>query len=479
MSVVSLPLSDIIPVSVIVAPLAVPGLTFNQGLIVGSSVTIPSIGANSRLRLYTSVNDMLTDGFSTSSPEYLSATLYFGQTPQPTFLWVGRQDLTAIQTVAIGASAGTGYVVGDLLTVVQGGASGGVVKVTTIGGSGAVTGVAPVDGQRGTGYAVASNLVTSAITGSGSGFTVSISTIGETALQSVTACRIAQPAWYACMFVGTAADADHEAIAGYIEAATPASTYFLTSGASSILNNTTPNLFAVLKASAYRRTWSIYSTTQSGAAPNNIYASAAAMGKAMGLNTGAPASYFDLMFKQLAGVIPEPLTQTQVNVIGGTIDRSDPGLNGNLYLYYQNGAYLWVQNGTMSSGVFFDEVLQLDMLANDCQTSGVNLLVSLPSLPLTDGGVNMMKTALAGACQRSQSRGFIAPAGKWLGVTIGSGAGSIQNGDNLPIGWTIYAPPVSTLSAGQRAARILPSFTIVLIEAGSAHSLAVSIVVQR
>lgn len=475
----SLPLSNIIPISVVVSPLAAPGLSFNQGLIVGSSPVIPTypVTANSRLRAYTSVGAMLTDGFTTTDPEYYAATLYFGQTPAPTTLWVGRQNLTAIATITVGSSGGTGYVVGDIITVVQGGASGGQLTVTTIGGSGAITGLAIIAGSQGTGYAIANNLATTG--GTGTGGEVDITAIGETALQSVTACRTAQPAWYCCSFVASAVDADYLAIAAFIEAATPQSTFFVTSGEAAILNGTSGNLFATLQSESYRRTFMMYSTTQGGAAPNNAYAACAVMGYAMGADTGAANSYFALAYKTLAGVAFEPLTQTQVNTIAGTNTGSQVGYSGNVYVDYANGSYNLVQFGTMASGVFFDEVLNLDVLSNDMQNSGVALLVSLPSLPLTDGGVTLMKNALAGACIRSQSRGFIAPSGTWTGTTIGTGSLAITSGQSLPQGFALYAPPCSTLSPGQRASRQLPPITVAVIESGSGMSLAVTINVQR
>ena len=57
----------------------------------------------------------------------------------------------------------------------------------------------------------------------------------------------------------------------FIEAATPASQFFVTSGEAAILNGTTGNLFATLMGTNYRRTFMMYSTTQGGTYPNNIY----------------------------------------------------------------------------------------------------------------------------------------------------------------------------------------------------------------
>jgi len=39
---------------------------------------------------------MLADGFTVNSSEYIAAQIYFSQTPAPQFIWIGRQDLTAI-----------------------------------------------------------------------------------------------------------------------------------------------------------------------------------------------------------------------------------------------------------------------------------------------------------------------------------------------------------------------------------------------
>lgn len=473
----SLNLSSVFNVSVTVASAAVAAPAFNQALIVGPSTVIPSQGATGRVRAYSSTSAMLTDGFQTSAPEYIAAGIYFGQSPAPTLLKVGRQDLTALYTVAVGSSAGTDYVVGDILTVSQAGASGGQVKVTTVGTGGVVTGIALVTGAQGTGYTVANGVSTTG--GTGTGAQIDITAVGESPLQAMAACRIADPDWYAGIFVGTALDADHEAIAAFIEGASPLSTYFLTTSAAAVLNNTPGNLLAVLKAAQYRRTFSIYSTTQSGSFPGNAYAAAAPAGLAMGRNTGAAGSYFDIMFKTISGVGAEPLTQSQVDSICGSNDGVTPGLNGNAIVTYNNGAYTWLQRGVTAAGFFFDEVLNLDMLAAEIQTNVANLFTASNSVPFTEAGMNMVKTVIAQACAASQERGFIAPSGVWTGPTIGTGVNAIAKGQALPKGYAMYSPTVASQSAAARGARIMPTVTVVLVEAQSGHSLTVSVQVQR
>jgi hypothetical protein len=77
-----------------------------------------------------------------------------------------------IQTAVLGNAAGTGYAVGDLLSVTQAGASGGILRVLTV-AAGLVATVEIVD--PGVNYRGASNLATVALSGSGNNaFTVTI-----------------------------------------------------------------------------------------------------------------------------------------------------------------------------------------------------------------------------------------------------------------------------------------------------------------
>ena len=82
-------------VSVSVSPVAAASPDFNQGLIIGSSTRIPTA---ERVRKYTGLAGMTSDGFLTSDPEFIAAQLYFSQVPTPPVLWDGRQDVTASET---------------------------------------------------------------------------------------------------------------------------------------------------------------------------------------------------------------------------------------------------------------------------------------------------------------------------------------------------------------------------------------------
>jgi Protein of unknown function (DUF3383) len=454
----TLPLSQIVNVIVEVSPQSPAQPTFNQGLIVGSSNVIP---ASQRVREYLSAAAMLSDGFTTNSPEYLAASFYFGQLIPPQVLWVGRQDLSAITAAILDPGfGGTGYQVGDVLTLVQVGASGGTVTVTTIGTGGAVTGIALT--TSGTGYAVATGL--SATGGHGTGAEFNITSVGESALAALTACRTANFQWWACTVLG-AVKADHQAIAAYIQSATPFGMYFYTTADADALAGTAGNIFQVLKAASYNRVYGIYATTQSGFAPNNIYASAAVMGCAMGLNTGLANSYFTFKFKTLIGVIPESLSITNITNIENN--------NGNVYLSYAN-AYTFQEQGKVANGQFADEILNLDMLSSAIQYGIMNLLTASPAVPLTDVGGTQLIGAVNEACENARQRGFLAP-GVWNGVQIIN----LSPGDPLPSGYVSQCYPYSQQTQADRQARKAQPIYTAIHESGAVHSVLIGVYVQR
>jgi Protein of unknown function (DUF3383) len=467
MSSPALPLQSIVDVTVIAGPALGNPPLFNQGIIIGPSAVIPSYGSNPRLRQYQTLSAMLTDGFTTTSPEYLAAQLYFGQSEPPNYLWVGRRDLTSLNTVIPhSGAAGTGYAVGDVIVVVQSGASQGQCEVTTIGAGGAVTGLAvftPPAGTDGTGYSTATGLATTT-TGAGTGLEVDITAVGETYLVALIACRAASSVFWGVMCCN-ATTADAEAIAPYVEAATPPTFYFHTTADTAVLNNTSGNLALTLKGDEYENTALIYSTTQSGVAPNNAYGAAALMGSVVGQNTGLPNSYFTEWGKTLIGIQPEPLSQAQVNTITGN--------NCNVYVGYAN-TYTLVTPGITPSGLYIDQVLNRAILAAAIQYAVMNLLIASPSVPQTDPGETQLIHAVNGACQAAVNTGYLAP-GTYNGV---NSVLALSPGDPLPAGYLSQAYPYSTQSLANKAARrAMPIYTVIN-EAGAVQSVVIGIVVN-
>jgi hypothetical protein len=457
MSAFPLSLSPIVDVTAVVEAGAQSASSYNVGLIVGSSGRIPTVGSNSRLRQYSSTTAMLADGFQANDPEVLAATLYFSPTPTAPAVFIGAQDQTAVKTVAVDATPGTGYVVGDILSIVQGSASGATVKVTAIGPSGAVSTVALL--TQGTGYSVTNGLATTG--GSGTGAEIDITAIGETPLEAVTACRLKNANWYGCMVCG-ATDADNEAIASYLQGATPPSIDFYASPDTSASND---SIFAQLQTQALSRAFGIASTTQSAEYPNNAYAAAAAMGVAMGLNTGLAGSNFTMAFKSLPGVAAEPLSQSQVTNLEAQ--------NANLLLTYQNG-FTFLYPGKTASGQFLDITMGLDRLLSKIQIGVMNLFVGQTAVPQTDPGEALILNVVDQACASEVTTGFIASSGVWTGNKVGK----LTAGTSLPKGYLIQAQPFATQSSGDQQARKGMPVTVSIITANAIQSISIGVTVQ-
>ncbi|WP_206923026.1 DUF3383 family protein [Alicyclobacillus suci] len=365
-------LADIVNVTVEVSAVAPAAGDLNLGLIVGPSTIISD---TERTQVYSGTDDMDSDGWTGTEPEYKAAVAYFAQNPRPNAVVIGRQDTTT----------------------------------------------------------------------------------PETPLQAVTACRASNSDWYGCYVCG-ATDADIEAIAAYIESVNPAATFFYDTQSADVASGTTPNVMSTLKDSNYQRTFGLYSSTVQ-------YSGAAAMGVAMGLNTGLANSAFTLAYKTLVGIATDDLTTTQVTNI--------KGWNGNVYTNF-GGKYNLLVQGTMADGTPFDQVLNLDTLQIDIQTAVVNALTSATKIPQTDAGVTTLVNVISSVCAQAATEGMIGP-GIWNAAPVLG----LQTGTNLPNGYIVLADTIANQSEADRAARKSPPIYACVKMSGAIEHVVIGIVVNQ
>jgi hypothetical protein len=489
----TLPLSDIVNVSVNVGPVAAVRTNFNLGLIVGQSSIISTI---IRVKTYSKLSDMTADGWTGNEPEYLAAQIYLSQSPQPNKVAIGRWQPP------------------------------------------------------------------------------------ETSVAAVTACRNANAEWYVCTVCGVAS-ADIQAVAQYIEAASPSSVYFYTTHDPNILTGTSGNIMDILSKNSIHRTLGQFSTNNiqasgyevggSGAAtdihsgtanefqiavdgdatshtvtltlanctsgsaiaaeiqkqinsiggsvysnvtveysvdhyvissPTNgigsqiritaattndasaelkigaangatdidgtttyIEAAAAIMGYAMGANTQSANSAYALFAKPEVGVTAEPLTSAQLTVI--------KNYKGNAYVN-RGSVYNLFENGTMHDGTYFDEVLNLDMLSNNLQTAVINAFIDQDKIPQTDAGMQMLINTLTTPLENAVKIGFIAP-GVWDSAPILS----VNTGDVLTTGYKILADSIASQSQADRDSRIAPPIYVLIKTAGAMQNVAIQLYENR
>jgi len=82
----NLPVSRLINVDVVLTPLAAQSQDLSTLLVLGTSDVID---VTERIRTYSTLADVAAD-FGTTAPEYLAAVLWFGQSPQPDQIKIGR-----------------------------------------------------------------------------------------------------------------------------------------------------------------------------------------------------------------------------------------------------------------------------------------------------------------------------------------------------------------------------------------------------
>lgn len=478
--------NDVVNVSVALTPAAAQIRNFGNLLILGDSDVI---GTTQRLRLYTSLASVAGD-FLTTSPEYLAATLFFAQSPQPAQLYIGRWAATASRGALNGGvltpaeqllSNFTGIVNGGMALTIDGVAHNlagmnftgsanlnGVAAVVqaALGGSGTVT-WNPLSGSfqvRSTTTGVAST-VAFATAGpgtdmstllnldAGSGGNVEGGQAAETLLAAVTLIDNMTSAWYGLMVAaGTNSSvSDLLGVAQYIEAAQLSHVFGITTADSSVLNPAvSADIASVVQGAHLNRTFVQYSTS-------SPYAVASVFGRAFTVDFAGSNTVITLKFQQEPGVTAETLTETQAQ----TLNQK----NANVFINYNNGTAI-LQQGTMASGQFFDTVHGTDSLENDAQTAIFNaLFTSTTKIPQTDAGVNVLVTALANIFDKYVDDGLIAP-GVWNGPPVGA----IVTGQTLASGYYIYAPPIASQSVAARAARQAPVISGAIKLAGAIHS---------
>lgn len=496
---VGLAVSDVVNVTINLLPIAAPTRNFGALAIIGDSNVVD---VNERLRTYTTLDGVASD-FGTSAPEYLAADLFFSQNPQPAILYIGRWAATA---TAGELKGGVISVVNQatLLTTLQAITTGGMTitidatpvtlsnlnfsAISNLNGAATVLDTALAsnadcvwDGTNGqfiiTSHTAGPSSTVSFATDPGSGAplatdlaltaaTAAVEVNGISAEEPVAAVTAINPLnadVYGLMFATTASitNVQHEAVATYVEGATPSHIYGVNIMDSGVLNPTsTTDLGYILGNMNLSRTFWQYSSS-------SPYAIASMFGRAFTVDFTANNSVITLKFKQEPGVTAETLTETQAAAIDAK--------HGNVFVKYMNDTAI-IQQGVMANGFFFDERQGADWLQNQVQTDVYNLLYTSPTkIPQTDPGIHQIATTIEASCDRAVNNGFVAP-GIW---TSSLEFGLLKQNQALAKGYYVYAPPVSSQSQSDREARKAPTIQVAIKLAGAVHSANVAINVNR
>lgn len=491
-------INDIVNVSVNLSPVAAQGRNFGNMMIVGTSNVIDVV---QRFRYYTTLSQVGTD-FGNNSQEYAAAARFFGQSPTPPSLYIGRWASTATAGILHGGSLTPAQQLIAPWNAITTGAFkigfNGVAPIlySTLNFSGATT-MNAVAAIINTAIAAVGTCVWNAVYGrfdvtslvTGVTSAVSYATapgagtdisgllcltaatgaqvpvpgqIAESLLSAVQALAVKSNDWYGLYNadVVTAVTADYIAVATFIEAATPSRMFGITTAdQNTLIPGNTTNVAYQLNQAKYQRTFAQYSSLDAQAAVSEF-------GRFLTVDPTGTNTTITMKFKQEPGVLAETLTEDQASAL--------IAINCNVFVNYNNSTAI-VQNGTVASGFYIDEIWGTDWLQNYTQTNVFNLLYnSTTKIPQTDAGVSQIVTTVTAAMQQGVLNGLLAP-GIWNGPNVGS----LLTGQTLPMGFYVYAPPIALQTSAERAARKSPPIQVCVKLAGAIHSVNVIISVNR
>lgn len=265
--------------------------------------------------------------------------------------------------------------------------------------------------------------------------------------------------WYG-LTVPQATDADHLALAAFIESTNNKHFYGVTTQEAGVLTSqSTTDIAAQLQTLGYNKTCTQFSS-------NSAYAVNSLLGRQLTVDYDGNNTVITLQFKQEPGVAPETLNATQMNALEGK--------NCNVFVAYNNGTAI-IEPAKVASGEYIDTIVGMDAFCIDVQTALFNRLYTSPTkIPQTDAGMHILATDIEKVCQQYVDNGLFAP-----GVWDSAGFGTLNQGDFLPKGYYVFQPPVASQSQADRAARKSVPFQIAVKLAGAVHSIDFAVTVNQ
>lgn len=415
---------------------------FNTMLVVGSHAH-----SLARVETYTQASDMITAGFSDTDPVYLAAVDAFSQTPRPRQVKIGRRQAASVAvTVASLTSAGvyklTVSSLDDNSNVVE-----KVYSYTNAGGTAGdiLTGLKTqidADSTAVVTAAISDNTLTLTTTG-GDAFAVatsanmaqSVASVTETIPQTMAAIQSYDNDWYGWV-LASRTQADIIAAANWTESVRKLFGTAIAEAGAYNPESTTDTGYLLYNGNYYRTFWFYHKDAATD------FPEAAVMARCFAILPGGET----WANKKLAGVTTDPLTETQYIAITGK--------NGNTFERFRNISI--TQNGKVAAGEWIDVIRFRDWLQEEITVNVFNALVNSDKVPYTDDGIAIIETQIRQALELGTRRGGIAPI-------------EYDEDGNENYGYTISVPLSSSISANQKASRILQDVSFTARLAGAIH----------
>jgi hypothetical protein len=292
----------------------------------------------------------------------------------------------------------------------------------------------------------------------------------ETPLAAIQACRAASSMWYAAHFATNVNNSDEDTVltpaalqavgAAVLGFGRPSLLGVTVQEPASLLSTSTTDTAAVLNAANNNRIFTMYSST-SGFAACSFFGRAATV-DFTGANTA-----ITMKFQNAPGIAAEVLTEAQYAALAGK--------KCNAFVQYNDGLAI-IQEGVMADGTFFDEIQNIDWMAQAVQTACINTLAQAGTkVPQTDAGMHVLLAAVDAVMAQGVANGVVGPGLAWQGGNVGA----LVNGQIIPSGWYIYQQPIAQQSPAARGLRQGTLMQVCFNFAGAVHSQSVQISVVR
>lgn len=435
-----MPIADVVNISISVSGAGPTGAGFGEPMIVAYHTHYTD-----RVREYSSLAGMVSDGFAVTDLAYLAATNVFAQTPSPPFLKVGRRATPLAQVIhltCLSTSVLDTYVF-QLRT------PGGSWSVVTVASTGTVaTDVATINtavtalGITGlTCTHDATNVILTMATGKW--IDVRPDVVAHMTLSDVTAdggaalaadlaaIYAADSNWYG-LLLDTQSPAEIAEAAVFAEANKKLFVWNCSDSAIAVSGSTTDIAYTE-KALAHARSAGLFAQTQL-----LCYSAAAWMGRLFPTVAGTE----NWAFKTLSNVPVDVLTDTQAHAVE----------NKNASIYTALFSLNLTQFGKQPGGEWIDITRGTDNLTNDMQVAIIALQANALRVPYTDAGIDMYYSQITGVLASYQARGFLA----------------------LTPPFFVSLPTAASAGATQRALRNLPNVSFSAQLAGAINSTTIT-----
>ena len=391
---------------------------------------------------YTSVDDMISDGFKADDALYLAAADAFAQTPRPSVVKIGRiapqsYIITADEveqggTYSITVNSTNGARVyafepTEHTSVTPEAVLSGIAAKVTADDTAAVTAEASAS-------ALTLTVKDKPVTVKGTGLTVSIG--GTQSIAEAMASITASDGDFYGVALTSRNQSDILAMADWTEAHEK-----IFGTAVSEVNaynaDATDDTLSKLKAGNYYRTFAFYH-----ADADKDFPECAVMARCFAIEPGGET----WALKKLAAVTVDNLNETQYNAIKVK--------NGNTFERFRNVSI--TQNGKTAAGEWIDVIRFRDWLTEEIRLNVFNVLINNDKVPYTDGGIALIESQVRAALLKGQRRGGIAPT-------------EYTDDGDTNLGFTVSVPRASEISANTKASRILEDVRFTARLAGAIH----------